>query len=119
MQVIYFKEMLIPSDPLEHSICSDGPFTNISLSNVKSQSTANLPIVTSEPIRRNLEDFFKDWKRDQEERKKEANTIQTLCETLSQGLYTQSPHIVYKVIGEIRFEIVTDEVKSKLAQSLV
>jgi len=26
MQVIYFKELLIPSDPLEQALCSDGPY---------------------------------------------------------------------------------------------
>lgn len=26
MQVIYFKDMLIPTDPLEQGLCSDGPW---------------------------------------------------------------------------------------------
>jgi len=55
MQVIYFKEMLIPSDPLEHAICSDGP---------PKCATSNLQVTVSEGPRRNLEDYYRDWRKD-------------------------------------------------------
>jgi hypothetical protein len=43
--------------------------------------------IISDSLKRNLEDFYKEWKKDLEDRKKETNTVWTLCETLSQGLY--------------------------------
>ncbi len=111
MQVIYFRDMLIPSDPIEQYICSDGPLpSTTSTSSGKSTSgggQVNAPTtLISDSLKRNLEDFYKDWKKDLEDRKKESNTVKTLCETLSQGLYQQSPHVVFKVIGEIRMDLV-------------
>ena len=90
MQVIYFRDMLIPSDPFEQFLCSDGPLSsNLSTSSSKSAvGQVNTPTtVISDSLKRSLEDFYKDWKKDLEDRKKETNTVKTLCETLSQGLY--------------------------------
>ncbi len=66
-----------------------------------------------------MDEIYSEWKRDKEDREKETTTVLTLCETLTQGLYHQSPHIVFKVIGEIRFELATAEALNKLALSLV
>lgn len=109
MQVMYFRDMLIPSDPLETAMCSDGPST------VKGGPTSTV----SEPIKRSLDEFYYDWKRDQEERKKEITTAHTLCETLKQGLYSQSPHVVFKVIADLKIEVIGDDVRDKLAMALV
>ena len=112
MQVMYFRDMLIPSDPLEQGMCSDGPST------VKGPTTTSTTTV-SEPIKRSLDEFYYDWKRDQEERKKEITTAHTLCETLKQGLYSQSPHVVFKVIADLKIEVIGDDVRDKLAMALV
>jgi hypothetical protein len=70
-------------------------------------------------LKRSLEDFYREWKRELEERKKEANTAKTLIETLSQGIYLQSPHVVFKVIGELRLEYIPDDTKDRLALSII
>lgn len=73
MQVIYFKELLIPSDPLEQAVCSDGPYNS---------TNKQVPVTVTDAPRRSLEDYYRDWRKDQEDRRKETRTVVTLCETL-------------------------------------
>ncbi|TNV82917.1 hypothetical protein FGO68_gene12772 [Halteria grandinella] len=110
MQKIYFKDMLIPSDPIEQMICSDGPYK---------QPTQLQLITCDNALRKSLDDFYFDWLADQELRAKETKTVDTLCLMLNQGIYNQKPFVVFKVLSEVKFELVPEKVKDKLAVALV
>ncbi len=116
--------MLIPSEPVEQCNCFDGitpqaTFKQSSSCAVTQQSVSATTVTSPEPLKKSLDDFYKDWRKDLEDRKKETNTVKTLCETLTQGLYQQSPHVVFKVIGEIRTDMVQEEALEKLSFSLI
>eukprot|EP00347_Sterkiella_histriomuscorum_P003019 403365902 len=71
-----------------------------------------------QPIKKNLDEFYKDWRLEQEAIKKEHQLVKDLCKTLEKGLYSKSPEALFKIIQDIKFDIVNDLTKSKLSAYL-
>lgn len=62
-----------------------------------------------------MNEYYKDWVADQEERAKQTKNLEVLCQTLNHGIFGQQPYVVFKVLSELKFELIPESAKDKLA----